>query len=166
MGGISIDSALQVRFMLHALWSGYQAVVQEFQHSLTTASLQTVVDQCMSYDDKDPWKGLVGCDSESVRTPLANVTNADPDNSLYVVMAAKPFNFHMSCWQKVVLHNRGKCLFCFNTSAHNTNHKTLDCPIMKKVGLKFKTRSLTPQGKWHPMLLPRVQLLLPPLLQP
>jgi hypothetical protein len=62
MGGISIDSALQVRFMLCALCSGYQAVVQEFrisQHSLTTASLQTVVDQCVSYD-KDPWKGPVG----------------------------------------------------------------------------------------------------------
>jgi hypothetical protein len=56
-------------------------------------------------------------------------------------MAAKPFNFHMSNWQKAVLHNKGKCLFCFNTSAHNTGHKTHGFPIMKKVGLKFEPRS-------------------------
>jgi hypothetical protein len=68
MEGISIDFTLQVGFMLRALWLGYQAVVQEFhlgQHSLTTASLQTVVDQCVSYD-MDPWKGLVSCDGKLV----------------------------------------------------------------------------------------------------
>ena len=140
MGGISIDSALQVRFMLHALWSGYQAVVQEFQHSLTTASLQTVVDQCVSYD-KDAWKGPVSRDGKPARTTLANATNSDPDNSLYAGMAAKPFNFHMSRWQKAVLHNKGECLFCFNTSAQKTGHKLRDCPIMKKVGLKFESPS-------------------------
>ncbi len=56
MGGIRIDSALQVGFMLRALLHQYQAVVQEFRlghHSLTKASLQTVVEQCTNYD-KDP----------------------------------------------------------------------------------------------------------------
>ena len=49
MGGIWIDSALQVGFMLHALLHRYHAMVQEFRlgrHSLTEASLQTVVEQC------------------------------------------------------------------------------------------------------------------------
>ena len=62
MGGIGIDSALQVIFMLCALLSHYHAVVQEFRlgrHSLSDASLQTVVEQCINYD-KDPWKGPVG----------------------------------------------------------------------------------------------------------
>jgi hypothetical protein len=62
MGGIGIASALQVGFMLHALLSHYHAVVQEFRlgrHSLSDASLQTVVDQCINYN-KDPWKGPVG----------------------------------------------------------------------------------------------------------
>ncbi len=56
MGGISIDASLQVGFMLRALRSAYQAVVQEFhlgRHSLSTASLQMVFEQCVSYD-KDP----------------------------------------------------------------------------------------------------------------
>jgi hypothetical protein len=42
MGGISMDASLQVGFMLRALHSAYQAVVQEFRlgrHSLSTASL-------------------------------------------------------------------------------------------------------------------------------
>ena len=61
MGGIGIDGALQVGFMLRALLHKYHAIVQEFRlgrHSLTEASLQTVVDQCTNYD-KDPWKGPV-----------------------------------------------------------------------------------------------------------
>jgi hypothetical protein len=46
MGGISIDSALQVGFMLCALLHRYQAVVQEFHlscHSLTEASRLVVI---------------------------------------------------------------------------------------------------------------------------
>ena len=56
MGGISIDSALHVGFMLGALLHPYHTVVQEFRfgrHSLSKASLQTVVEQCTNYD-KDP----------------------------------------------------------------------------------------------------------------
>jgi hypothetical protein len=56
MGGVAIDSALQVGFMLRALWTAYHGVVQDFclgRHSLASATLQSVVDQCTSYD-KDP----------------------------------------------------------------------------------------------------------------
>jgi len=56
MGGISINGSLQVGFMLQSFCSAYQAVVQKFcvgRHSLSTASLQTVVEQCVLYD-KDP----------------------------------------------------------------------------------------------------------------
>ena len=56
MGGISIDLALQVGFMLHALLSRYHDVVQKFRlgrHSITDASLQTVVEQCTNYNN-DP----------------------------------------------------------------------------------------------------------------
>ncbi len=82
MGGISIDSALQVGFMLRALLSKYQAVAQEFclgRHALTEASLQTVVEQCTNYD-KDPLKGPVGKDGKHAQTPFANTARADSDN--------------------------------------------------------------------------------------
>ena len=49
MGGVSIDSALQVGFMLHSLLPSYQGVVQDFRlghHSLSSTTLQSVVDQC------------------------------------------------------------------------------------------------------------------------
>ncbi len=56
MGGNSIDSSLQAGFMLRTLHSAYQAIVQEFRlggHSPSTASLQTVVEQCVLYNN-DP----------------------------------------------------------------------------------------------------------------
>jgi hypothetical protein len=52
MAGIFIDLSLQVGFMLCSRCSAYQAVVQEFHlgcHSLSTASLQTVVEQCRAF---------------------------------------------------------------------------------------------------------------------
>jgi hypothetical protein len=61
MGGITIDSALQVGFMLCALLSRYHAVVQEFclgRHPLTTATLQTVVNQCVNYNKDHSWAPL------------------------------------------------------------------------------------------------------------
>ncbi len=51
MGGIYINSALQVGFMLRTLLSHYHAVIQEFclgRQPLWEASLQTVVDQCVN----------------------------------------------------------------------------------------------------------------------
>jgi hypothetical protein len=71
MGGVTIDLALQVGVMLRALRTTYQGVVQDFRlgcHSLASATLQSVVEQCMSYD-KDPWKGPVGKDGKPARTP-------------------------------------------------------------------------------------------------
>jgi hypothetical protein len=62
MGGISINSALQVGFMICALLGHYHAMVEEFHLgclSLSKASLQTVVDQCINFH-KDPFLGPVG----------------------------------------------------------------------------------------------------------
>ncbi len=78
MGGIKIDLALQVGFMLRVLRLGYQAVVQEFclgRQVLTSATLQTVVNQCISCN-KDPWKGPVKRGGKPVRTPLANAAGS------------------------------------------------------------------------------------------
>jgi len=97
MGGIRIDSALQVGFMLRALLHRYQAVVQEFclgRHTLTEASLQAVVEQCTNYN-KDPWKGPVGKDGKPMPrgTPSANVAGTDSKNP-YEALSAKSFNYH------------------------------------------------------------------------
>jgi hypothetical protein len=73
MGGISINSALQVGFMLHALLSRYQAVIQEFRvgrYSLANATLETVAEQCVHFD-KDPWSGPVGKDGTVPHSPSA-----------------------------------------------------------------------------------------------
>ncbi len=37
------------------------------------------------------------------------------------------------------MENKGKCMFCHDT-AHNTDHKTCYCPILKKLGVKIKKR--------------------------
>jgi hypothetical protein len=140
MGGISIDAPLQVGFMLRALCSAYQAVVQEFhpgRHSLSTTSLQTVVEQCVSYN-KDPWMGPVGHDRKPVHNPLANTADLGDHGDPYECIAAKPFGCHMNRWHKGVVQQKGKCLVCFNTSANNPDHKTRECPILSKVGLKFE----------------------------
>jgi hypothetical protein len=72
MGGITTNLALQFGFMLRAHLSCYQAVAQEFclgRHSLTDAILQTVVEQCVTFD-KDPWLGPVGKDGKVPKKPL------------------------------------------------------------------------------------------------
>jgi hypothetical protein len=64
MRGMDIASALQVGFMLRAFLSCYNAVVADFwlgRHSLTSATLQTVIEYCTSFD-KDPWTGPIGHD--------------------------------------------------------------------------------------------------------
>jgi hypothetical protein len=93
MGGISIDSALQVGFMLHTLLSRYQAVIQEFRvghHSLTAATLQTVVKQCINFD-KGPWLGPVSKDGKVPRSPSANAagTNSGNGGNAYDALANK-----------------------------------------------------------------------------
>ena len=140
MGGITIDSALQVGFMLWALQAGYQAVVQEFclgWHSLTSASIQTVNNQCILYN-KDPWRGPVGHDGKPVCAPLANAAavsaNKDSSNP-YEALLTKPYNYHLNHWRTALINYKGKCLLCHDFAC-NTDHKTRDCPIQKKLGVK------------------------------
>jgi hypothetical protein len=148
MGGISINSALQVGFMLRALLSKYQAVVHEFWlgcHALTEASLQTSVEQCTNYD-KDPWKGPVGKDGKPAHTHSTNAAVADSDNP-YDALAAKSFNYHFGCWKKFFVDQKGKYMMCFDT-ARNPNHKTCNCPILKKLGfilVKWTAANNAPQ---------------------
>jgi hypothetical protein len=99
MGGISIDSALQVDFMICTILGHYHAVVQEFclgRHPLNEASLQTVVDQCVNFN-KDPFLGPVGKDGKVVRNQLANATVAAPGDgkNVYEALAAKSVNYHL-----------------------------------------------------------------------
>jgi hypothetical protein len=138
MGGINIDSALQVSFMLQALLSRNQAAIQQFglgRHVLTKTSLQTVVEQCTNYD-KDPWKGLVGQDGKPACTPSANATGAD-SNIPYNAFPVTSFNYHFGRWKKALGDNKGKCMMCLYT-ARNPNHEMCDCPILKKLGLKLE----------------------------
>jgi hypothetical protein len=128
MGSITIDSALQVGFMLRALQASYQAVVQEFclvQHSLTLAFCQTVVNQCILYD-KDPWKGPIHRDGKLSCTPLANVAGTPVDwesSNPYKSLAGKTYNYHFNHWCKAIIANCSKCLLCHDTAC-NTNHKS------------------------------------------
>ena len=143
MGGIGIDSALQVGFMLCTLLSQYQAVVQEFhlgRHSLTDASLQTVVEQCTNYD-KDHWKGPVGKDGKApVRgNPLANTAGADSGDP-YEALQGKSFNYHFGHWKRALKTNKGTCMVCFG-SARNPDHLTCDFPILKNLGFKLEKHS-------------------------
>jgi hypothetical protein len=141
LGGISIDSGLQVSFMLCALLGCYHAVVQEFclsRHPLNEASLQTVVDQSVNFD-KDLFLGPMDKDGNVVQNPLANAVNAAPRDgkNVYEALAAKSFNYHLDCWKKALLENKGKCMFCHD-SVCNTNHKSRDYPILKKLGFKLE----------------------------
>ncbi len=102
LGGVAINSALQVGFMLRVLLSQYHEVVQDFclgHHSLASTTLQSVVEQCMAYD-KDPWKGPVGKDGKPVRTPSAYTVGAAGDSSNpYESLTTCSFSNHMSCWR-------------------------------------------------------------------
>jgi hypothetical protein len=112
MGGISIDLALQVGFMLCALLLRYQAVVQEFclgRHSLTKANLQTLVEQCVNFN-KGPWGDPVGKDGKVPR-PSSSVnatrTSAGEDDNVYSALAGKSFNYHFNHWKKAITDDKG-----------------------------------------------------------
>jgi hypothetical protein len=144
MGGINIKSALQVGSMLCALLSCYHAAVQKFClncHPLLEASLQTVVDQCVNYG-MDLFLDPVSKNSKVARTPSENAAGSGPRDgkNAYEVLASKSFNYHFGHWKKVLAENKGKCMFCHKT-ARNSDHKTRDCPILKKLGLKLEKRS-------------------------
>ncbi len=102
LGGVAIDSALQVGCMLRALLLQYHGVIQDFclgRHSLASATLQSVMEQCMAYD-KDPWKGPVGKDGKPVRTSSAYTVGASGNSSnQYESLTMCSFSNHMSHWQ-------------------------------------------------------------------
>ena len=139
MGGIGIDSALQVGFMLCALLSCYHTVVQEFclgRHSLSDASLQTVVEQCTNYNT-DPWKGPIGQDGKVPKgTPLANTAGANSGDP-YEVLAGRSFNHHFGCWKRALRVEKGTCMICYGT-ARNPEQLTRDCPILKNLCYKLE----------------------------
>jgi hypothetical protein len=144
LGGIGIDSALQVGFMLRALLGCYHPVVQEFRlgcHPLSEASLQTVVDQCVNFDN-DPFLGHVGKDGKVVRNTSANAAGATPGDgkNAYEALAAKLFNYRFGRWKKAIRENYGKCMFCHDTAC-NSDHKSRNCPILKKLGFKLEKRT-------------------------
>ncbi len=63
MGGVDIGSALQVGFMLRSLLSRYSVVVTDYwlgRHSLTSATLQSIIKHCTAFN-KDPWTGWLPC---------------------------------------------------------------------------------------------------------
>jgi hypothetical protein len=119
-------------------------VVQEFclgRFPIIEASLQTVVDQCVNFD-KDLFLGPVGKDGKVVQNPSANAaaTATGDGKNVYEELAAKSFNYHLGHWKNALLENKGKCMLCHN-SARNANHKTHDCPILKKLGFKLEKRT-------------------------
>jgi hypothetical protein len=142
MGGIGIDSALKVGFMLCAFLRRYHAVVQEFRlgcHPLSEVSLQTVSNQCVNYD-KDSFLGPVGKDGKVARTPLANAAGAalGEGENAYETLAAMSFNYHFVRSKKALMEDKGKCMFCHDTAC-NTDSR--DCPILKKLSFKMEKRS-------------------------
>jgi hypothetical protein len=99
LGGVAINPALQVRFMLWALLSQYHRVAQDFclgRHSLSSSTLQSVVNQGTA-NNKDPWKGPVGKDGKPARTPSSNAAGTSGDiSNPYNALSKCSFNHHMS----------------------------------------------------------------------
>jgi hypothetical protein len=69
------------------------------------ASLETIVNQCISYD-KDLWKGPVGKDGKVSRTPLANAPGAlgSASSNPYDALANLLFNKHLNHWCHNCVH--------------------------------------------------------------
>jgi hypothetical protein len=128
IGGINIEPPLQVGFMLRSLLPTYHRVVEDFKlgcHSLTTASLQTVVNQCTSYD-KDPWKGPVGKHGKPSCSPPANAAGAPASPSgnnvhPFEFMGTLSFNKHLRNWRYKCKDDSEKCLICYNSSCNKAH---------------------------------------------
>ncbi len=99
------------------------------------------MDQCVNFD-KDPFLGPVGKGDKVVRTALANAVGATPvdGKNAYEALRAKSFNYHFGHWKKAIGENKGKCMFCHDTAC-NSNHKSRNCLILKKLGFKLKKRT-------------------------
>ncbi len=82
------------------------------------------------------------CTSDVVRNQSANAAIAAPRDgkNVYEALAAKSFKYHLGHWKNALSENKDKCMFCHD-SAHNANHKSHDCPILKKLGLKLVKRT-------------------------
>jgi hypothetical protein len=84
----------------------YHGVVKDFKlgrHSLTPALLQTVINQCTSYD-KNPWKVPVGKDGKPSCGPSANAAGASASPSSdnihpFESMGTLSFNEHLNHWR-------------------------------------------------------------------
>ena len=129
--------------MLRALLANYHGVVQDFRlgrHSLSTATLQSVVDQCAAYD-KDPWKGPVGKDGKHHRNPSASAAGSTNDRSNpYEALMKCSFGSHISKWRNACKDTSNFCMICHNTS-NKGGHHSKDCPILKQIGLKLVKRT-------------------------
>jgi hypothetical protein len=129
--------------MLRALLSTYHGVVQDFRlgrHSLSTATLQSVVDKCAAYD-KDPWRGPVGKDGKHPRNPSESTAGSTSDQSNpYDALTKCSFGSHISKWLNACKDTSEYCMVCHNTS-NKGRHHTKDCPILKQVGLKLVKRT-------------------------
>jgi hypothetical protein len=146
MRGVDIGSALQAGFMLRSLLSRYSTVVTDYQlgcHSLTSATLQSVVEHCTAFD-KNPWTGPVGHNGCPVCSPLVNTAGASQGepSATYNTMEYIPFNYHLSRWHKSPSDLANKCLICHN-SARSNKHTAAKCPIVKNLGMKLKKCSAT-----------------------
>ncbi len=108
--------------------------------TLSSATLQSVVDQCLAYD-KDPWKGPVGKDGKPLRHPSASAAGVSGDRSNpYDALAKCTFGFHVSKWRYASKDSSDTCLVCHNTSNKGV-HNIKDCPILRQVGLKIVKRT-------------------------
>ncbi len=125
-GGVNIDPPLQVGFMLPSLLSTYHGMVEDFKlgsHSITTALLKTIVDQCISYD-KDPWKGPIGKDGKVFRNPSVNTAgvsvcaSSNPYNALANLLFNKHLNhWHYNCKDSSEKHIPGQTPQCKKTAS-------------------------------------------------
>jgi hypothetical protein len=99
------------------------------------------MDQCVNFD-KDLFLGPVSKDGKVVRNVSANAAGATPGDGKnpYKALAAKSFNYHFGRWKKAIGENKGKCMFCHDT-ARNSDHKSHDCLILKKLGFELEKRT-------------------------
>ncbi len=132
--------------MLRSLLPTYHGVVEDFklgQHCLMTALLQTIVDQCTSYET-DRRKGPVGKDGKPC-SPLAPAAGASvplgrDGTNPFEAMATLNFNKHFNHWQYNCKDGSEKCLICYNT-LRDKAHASKDCPILKQIDYKLVKHS-------------------------
>ncbi len=63
-------------------------------------------------------------------------TNSGSSENAYRALTNKSFKYHFGQWKKAIGESKGKCMFCHNTAC-NTDYKTKDSPILKKLNMKL-----------------------------